>query len=41
MQLAPWVTIDPERVLDSAGFGDDANITLGIARAGRTLMTKR
>jgi subtilisin family serine protease len=33
MQLAPWLSIDPERVLDSAGVGDDRTVTLGIARA--------
>jgi subtilisin family serine protease len=38
MQLAPWVTIDPEKVLDSAGFGDDAQITFGLARSNRTLV---
>jgi subtilisin family serine protease len=33
MQLAPWLTIDPEKVLDSAGVGDDTTVTLGLAKA--------
>lgn len=38
MQLAPWLRIDPERVLDALGLGDDAHITLGMAKAGCTLV---
>jgi subtilisin family serine protease len=38
MQLAPWLQIDPEKVLDSAGFGDDVTVTLGLARANRALV---
>lgn len=33
MQLAPWLRIDPEKVLDSAGVGDDVTVTLGMAKA--------
>jgi subtilisin family serine protease len=33
MQLAPWLRIDPERVLDSAGIGDDRTVALGLAKA--------
>ncbi|MDX6207283.1 MAG: hypothetical protein QOF39_3340 [Frankiales bacterium] len=33
MQLAPWLAIDPEKVLDSAGVGDDRTVTVGIAKA--------
>jgi subtilisin family serine protease len=33
MQLAPWLRIDPEKVLNSAGIGDDATVTLGLAKA--------
>src|SRR4051794_2730063 len=38
MQLAPWLRIDPEKVLDRAGLGDDATITLGMAKANCTLV---
>jgi subtilisin family serine protease len=38
MQLAPWLRIDPEKVLDEAGLGDDAHITLGMAKAGCALV---
>lgn len=38
MQLAPWLRIDPEKVLDQAGLGDDAQITLGMAKAACTLV---
>ena len=38
MQLAPWVAIDPEKVLDSAGVGDDISVTLGLARSNRSLV---
>jgi subtilisin family serine protease len=38
MQLAPWVSIDPEKVLDSAGIGDDVTVTLGLARSNRMLV---
>jgi subtilisin family serine protease len=38
MQLAPWLSIDPEKVLDEAGIGDDAHITLGMAKTGCTLV---
>jgi subtilisin family serine protease len=33
MQLAPWLRIDPEKVLDSTGVGDDVTVTLGMAKA--------
>jgi subtilisin family serine protease len=33
MQQAPWLRIDPERVLSSAGDGDDITVTLGLAKA--------
>jgi subtilisin family serine protease len=33
MQLAPWLHIDPEKVLNSAGIGDDTTITLGLAKS--------
>ena len=38
MQLAPWLSIDPEKVLDSAGIGDDRTVTLGIAKSKCTLV---
>lgn len=38
MQLAPWLRIDPEKVLDRTGLGDDAMITLGMAKANCTLV---
>jgi len=38
MQLAPWLTVDPEKVLDSAGVGDDTTVTLGLARANCRLV---
>lgn len=33
MQLAPWLRINPEKVLDPGGVGDDRTVTLGLAKA--------
>jgi subtilisin family serine protease len=37
MQLTPWLLVDPEKVLDSSGVGDDTSLTWGLARSGCSL----